>query len=239
MEDYDYEPSMMEEKTCEEDDDEDLSFINDEEEMNQIFMRLWINKYGNTSRDEMSRQLCISKAIKNDPNYYAENISWMVLSMGKMFPVYCRGKINDHYEVYRIYIHAAVTNNLSGPHYISIEEGEPFWVHSLTAMRKKFFQFEDFVSFERSSFLTFHHTDQLVPMRIKMLRQNIQLPTTLYPDRVFTQPDKFYFYSPQQSKEYSCELTNRSTQQIERLLFNIRQIYFRDKVPLPDKFLSI
>jgi hypothetical protein len=230
---------MMEDTSCEENDDEDLSFLSDDNIVNDIFMRMWSKQYGEITRDQLSRRLCTSKAIKNDPNYYTENISWMTLNMGKAFPVYCRGKINEQYEVFRIYIHAAVTNNLSGPHFISIEEGEPFWVHSLTAMRKKFFHFEDFVSFERSSFLTFHHTGELIPMRVKMLRQNIQVPTNTFPDRVYTQPDKFYFYSPQQVREHSYELTMRSTQQIERLLFNIRQIYFRDKVQLPEKFLTI
>jgi hypothetical protein len=206
--------------------------------MDGIFQKMWHDKYGPITREELSRQLCANKAIKNDTELYEEYIGWRKITLGDHFEVYCRGKINDVYHVFKINIYAAITNNLSGPHLLSIEGGEPFWVHSLTAMRKKFLNFEDYVSFERSSFLTFECLT-LTPVRIKMLRQNIDLPTDQIPDKIYTQPDKYYFYSAQDIKKPSTELSPRSVNQINRLLFSIKQVYFRDGVELPNKFYSV
>jgi len=206
------------------------------QQSDDIFLRLWHIKYGDITREELSRQLCKGRAIKNDTDVYEKFIQWRKIDLGDNYEVYCRGKINDVYEVTKIRIYSAISNNLSGPHLVSIEDGTPFWVHSLTALRKKFLQFEDFVSFERSAFITFE-CDTLTPIRIKMLRQNIVIPTEIVPDRVYHDPDRFYYYSPQDIKsEVSGELTQRSKAQINRLLFQVRQIYFRDNVILPDKF---
>ena len=194
---------------------------------------MWRQKYGDISREDMSRMVCKQKAIKNDPQIYESYLKDTVIELGDNYEIYCRGKINDKYEVFQVRIHGAVSNNLSGPHLVSIEGGESFWVHSLTALRKKFLKFEDFVSFERSSFITYE-CDTLRPIRVKMIRQHIQIPFSDPPEYIYNQPDKYYFYSPQDIKEISTELTQRSVCQINRMLFQIKQIYHRDNVQLPN-----
>lgn len=234
----------MEQDPQEEEEVDDFDYMEDDnfdgifEGIDGVFIKMWHQKYGEITREELSRQLCLNKAIKNDTDLFESWISWRVITLGDHYEVYCRGKINDEYVVYKINIYAAVTNNLSGPHLISIENGERFWVHSLTAMRKKFLNFEDFVSFERSSFVTFE-CNTLVPIRIKMLRQIIQIPIHEIPEKIYTQPGKFYFYSAQEAKKASTELSLRSVNQINRLLFSIKQVYFRDGVDIPEKFTSL
>lgn len=217
--------------------EEELEF-EDPDYVQWLLDKMWTDKYGDITRDELSRQLCLQKAIKNDPDFYSENVEYLKITLGESYPVYCRGKINDTYHVFRIYIFAALTNNLSGPHFVSVENNEPFWVHSLTALRKRFLQFEDFVSFERSSFITFEAAE-LTPVRLKMLRYNICIPTTEKPCRVYTAPNTYYeFNHSNHQKETSTELSPRSSMQIQRMIFNIKQIYHRDHVSIPS-FLNL
>lgn len=205
----------------------------DKSDLQWVLDTMWVQKYGNISRDELSRQICLHKAIKNDTEIYDQHLKDQTIELGYNYEVYCRGKINDRYQVFKINILGAVSNNLSGPHLVSIEDKEPFWVHSLTALRKKFLHFEDFVSFERSSFITYE-CDVLRCIRIKMIRQNIIIPEVPQPEIVYNQPQKFYYYTPQHVKESSHELSARSILQINRMLFQIQQIYYRDDVPLPN-----
>lgn len=212
----------------------------DELTLQDVVNSMWNRMHPGITRDELSRQVCLERAIKNSPEFYEARISWRKITFGRKFPIYCRGKINDEYVVYRIYIHAALDNNLSGPHLISIEDHEPFWVHSLTALRKKFFKFEDFVSFERSSFITIHNgVSDLIAVRIKMIRQNILLPTNIIPSRVYTSRTHYYMYTNHTVEKVNTHnLSPRSEQQIKRMMFNIKQIYFRDGVEIPS-FLQL
>ena len=212
--------------------DEELEF-EDPDYVQWMLDKMWSDKYGNITRDQLSRQLCLQKAIKNDTDFYSENVEALKITLGEEYPVYCRGKINDVYHVYRVYILGALTNNLSGPHLVSIEDNSPFWVHSLTALRKKFLQFEDFVSFERSSFITFEAAE-LTPVRLKMLRYNINISICQTPGKIYTAPDLHYeFNNTHHQKQTSTELSPRSAMQIQRMMFNIKQIYHRDHVPIP------
>ena len=151
---------------------------------------------------------------------YEEWLSWRVIDLKDHYPVYCRGLVNGEYVVYRINIFGGVKSNLSGPHYVQIEDNEPFWVHSLTALRKKFLKFEDFVSFERSSFITFEF-NTLTAVRIKMIRQIIKVDLLTPDEMIYITPDKMYTYNCTTPNPYSKALSPRSEQQIERLIFNI------------------
>lgn len=219
------------------DDDEsldiDTGFVMD------VMNRSWDQYYPNISRDRLSREVCLQKAIKNDTQFYNEEIKNHLITFGDDYPVYCRGKINDEYFVYRVVIHAALTNNLSGPHYVSIEDQSPFWVHSLTALRKKFLGFTDFVSFERSSFITWFTTEDLTPVRLKMIRQNIKVKMDILPTLIFTSPSHSYSYSNNHiHRQNSNTLSPRSQLQIKRMLFNIKQIHHRDGVYLPKLYFQ-
>jgi hypothetical protein len=66
-----------------------------------------------------------------------------------------------------------------------------------------------------------------------MIRQNLVIPILNTPDRVYNDPDRFYFYTPQIVRDISNKLTQRSVQQINRMLFQIKQIYYRDNVEIP------
>ena len=189
-----------------------------------IFDKMWHDKYGEITRDQLSRKICLEKTIKNDTTMYEDNLSWRVITLKDDYPVYCRGLVNGEYVVYRIHILGGVKPNLSGPHYIQIEDDPPFWVHSLTALRKKFFHFEDFVSFERSSFITFEF-DFLTAVRVKMIRQIIKVNLMVPDEMIYITPNKMYSYNSQMLKPETKNLSPRSTIQIERLIFNIRQIY--------------
>lgn len=226
------------EKLNESDDDESVD-INPQFVMD-VMNRSWDDYYPNISRDKLSREVCLQKAIKNNPQFYDEEIKNHQITFGKDYPIYCRGKINDEYFVYRVEIHAALTNNLSGPHYVSIENNPPFWVHSLTALRKKFLGFNDFVSFERSSFITWFTTENLTPVRLKMIRQNIKMRMDELPTNIFTSPTHSYNYSNNHiHRTSSNELSPRSELQIKRMLFNIKQIYHRDGVFMPKIYFQI
>jgi hypothetical protein len=197
------------------------------------FNRSWVEQHGNVSRDELSREVVLQRAIKNDPTFYEEYLSWYLIDFGDAFPIYCRGIHNGEYAVIMIKIYAAVCNNLSGPHLVSIENGERFWVHSLTALRKKFLQFEDFVSFERSSFITYNTREALVPVRLKMIRQIVKIDTSLIPQIIYTEPSKHYIYQSQPAKPSLQNLSPRSVLQLQRLLFQIKQVYYRDGIQVP------
>lgn len=216
---------------CESDDDELVDPLGSD--WDWIFTKLWHDKYGEITRDQLSRNICLEKTIKNDTAVYESNLSWRTITLKEDYPVYCRGLVNGIYVVYRIHILGGVKPNLSGPHYIQIEDDPPFWVHSLTALRKKFFLFEDFVSFERSSFITFEF-DSLTAIRVKMIRQIIKVDIMVPDEMIYITPQKMYSYNTPNVKSEAKSLSPRSTMQIERLFFNIRQIYYRDKQVMPD-----
>jgi hypothetical protein len=216
--------------------EEDTSPCEDPEwdNLDWLFDKMWHDKYGAITRDELSRQICLEKTIKNDTAQYETELSWRILdfSCRNGYPVYCRGLVEGVYVIYKVNILAAINKGLAGPHYVQIEDDEPFWVHSLTALRKKFLKFEDYVSFERSSFLTFEF-EYLTAVRIKMLRQIIQIPIETPNDRIFISPERCYDYTNTTTKIQTTELSPRSKLQIKRLIFNIQQIYFRDKGVTP------
>jgi hypothetical protein len=203
---------------------------------NDIFIRMWHQKYGSVTRDELSRNICLEKTIKNDTAQYQTELSWRILDYGvrNCYPVYCRGLVNGEYIIYRVYILAAINKGLSGPHLVQIEDDEPFWVHSLTALRKKFLMFEDYVSFERSTFMTFEF-QTLTAIRIKMLRQIILIPTMIPHDKIYITPERSYDYTNTNTRVETTELSPRSKVQIKRLIFNIQQIFFRDIGSIPSE----
>jgi hypothetical protein len=223
----------MEDLTCTESVETDSDYEVDVESWEWVLNNSWTQQHGNITRDALSRDVVLQKAIKNDPTFYEEYLSWYVIDFGDAFPIYCRGIQNNEYAVIMIKIYAAVYNNLSGPHLVSIEGGERFWVHSLTALRKKFLHFEDFVSFERSSFITYNTRTALVPVRLKMIRQIVKINTSLVPCIIYTEPSRHYTYHTQPAKPLLQNLSPRSVLQLQRLLFQIKQVYHRDGIQAP------
>ena len=72
-----------------------------------------------------------------------------------------------------------------------------------------------------------------------MIRQNIQLPTHIIPSRVYTSNSHYYMYHNHTVEKINTDkLSPRSEQQIKRMMFNIKQIYYRDGVELPS-FLQL
>jgi hypothetical protein len=80
-------------------------------------------------------------------------------------------------------IRAYATKPFFGPHLVSIfihseeqkSEMVTIWVHSLTFLRKELFQFQDRLSFERSTFLAPFHDSQTL-IRLKSIRGFITIP---------------------------------------------------------------
>lgn len=80
-------------------------------------------------------------------------------------------------------IRAYATKPFFGPHLVSIfihneeqkSEMVTIWVHSLTFLRKELFQFQDRLSFERSTFLAPFHDSQTL-IRLKSIRGFIIIP---------------------------------------------------------------
>jgi hypothetical protein len=80
-------------------------------------------------------------------------------------------------------IRAYATKPFFGPHLVSIfiqnedqvSEMITIWVHSLTFLRKEIFQFQDRLSFERSTFLAPFH-DSHILIRLKSIRGFITIP---------------------------------------------------------------
>jgi hypothetical protein len=89
-----------------------------------------------------------------------------------------------------------------GPHLVSIfysteteaQEMKTFWVHSLTYLRRNLFQFEDRLSFERSTYLIPFPDGQLL-IRLKSIRAFLILP--------FSSPNGEILPLPIQEKEES------------------------------------
>jgi hypothetical protein len=66
-----------------------------------------------------------------------------------------------------------------------------------------------------------------------MIRQIIRVDLITPDEMIFITPNKMYSYNSHLVKPDMKNLSPRSSGQIERLIFNIRQIYYRDKQQMP------
>jgi hypothetical protein len=93
------------------------------------------------------------------------------------------GFVNGERRYAHVILRACQIRPLFGPHLVSVfykngsEESEmkTFWVHSLTYLRRNLFQFEDRLSFERSTYLIPYQNGSLL-IRLKSIRAFLLLP---------------------------------------------------------------
>jgi hypothetical protein len=132
--------------------------------------------------------------------------------------LYCRGVTESNpstYRVYKIKIIDCENVPLHGAHCIEVYGSKPAWVTSLTAFRRDVLQFTDSVSFERS---TFYIGPGSKLVRLKLIRNIVYI----------NQPEKVNF----------TELTKKGIEQIERLKYQITQVYYRDMGLKPNITIS-
>ncbi len=67
-----------------------------------------------------------------------------------------------------------------------------------------------------------------------MIRLIIKVDIMIPDEMIYITPQKMYSYNTPCIKSETKNLSPRSIMQIERLFFNIRQIYYRDKQVIPD-----
>ena len=117
-----------------------------------------------------------------------------LLSLG-----YDEQKQHKKITYFRILKYTCPKSILQGPHEIlifpnlgNVESGYTFWVYSLTRLRNVFFQMEDRLSFERSTFLIDRKHHRLI--RLKNIRDKISLPqiqsTSISEISLFVLPNK-------------------------------------------------
>lgn len=92
-----------------------------------------------------------------------------------------------------------------GPHYVSIDNQEPFWVISLTALKRKFFDFVDKLSFERSFLLPMSESDYI---RLK----NIRCICTINPAKVLPETFVKVYVNPYHSVDIYVSKEGRYVQ---------------------------
>lgn len=93
------------------------------------------------------------------------------------------GIVKEERRFAHIILRACQIRPLFGPHLVSVfysKDNEPpemktFWVHSLTYLRRNLFQFEDRLSFERSTYVIPFQDGSLL-VRLKSIRAFIYLP---------------------------------------------------------------
>lgn len=128
----------------------------------------WTEKYANHNTDLSQSVLIISGRNRNTRTFYHIHI------------LYCM------YE------------SFTGPHYVSINGNSPFWVHSLTAFRREFFNFTDKLSFERSVFMCLDNGEVI---RLKIVRSYMQIPVfqpnfeMQQPFCVYKTPTTFFLFA--------------------------------------------
>jgi hypothetical protein len=130
-------------------------------------------------------------------------------------------------------IRAYATKPFFGPHLVSLfienehqkSEMVTLWVHSLTFLRKELFQFQDRLSFERSTFLApFQDSHSLI--RLKSIRGFISIPYAALND------GSVPIISPRKarSRERINQLLNRNIQTLITFLSRELDISMKDSI---------
>lgn len=144
----------------------------------------------------------------------------------------CRNSQND-FNFYTIRLHSCVRKPLLGPHLVSVIENDieypPFWVQSLTCLKKKFFDSCDTLSFERSAYIQIDGMEGPVPL--KDVRLLIELPRFSENEsiQIFTAPDVFHEDSVKTSALQS--IPRRKTkvhEQLNRCVVHFLTMYHRE-----------
>lgn len=90
-----------------------------------------------------------------------------------LYPMMIQGSVDKNVFQISIRIWGCLHTPFHGPHFVSIENSEPFWVQSLTCLKRQFFNFTDRLSFERCIYLIV--SDQIF-LRLKNVRCIATLP---------------------------------------------------------------
>jgi hypothetical protein len=105
------------------------------------------------------------------------------------YKVQMQGVTQEGCKTVVVHLHACVHTPFQGPHKVSFPGEEPFWVQSLTALKKNFFGFVDSLSFERCMYLVVEgHLLRLQNIRFiaTLPQQELQVG-----ERVFRTPTDF------------------------------------------------
>lgn len=102
---------------------------------------------------------------------------------------------------YHIQIIQCMYESFTGPHFVSINGNEPFWVHSLTAFRREFFNFTDKLSFERSVFMCLDNGEVI---RLKIVRSYMQIPVIVV-RQTAEYPPFLIYKTPSTQFEFACK----------------------------------
>jgi len=203
-------------------------------------------------------EMCNVKTIKNDLLWVQTLEKYILDEKSKNNDtaflwndfVYTRGFLtydqNLGYQIFRVKLIGCSSRPFHGAHYIQIEDQEPFWVHSLTALRRHFFKFKDYVSFERSTFYPLHWFGRSDPgpsvlLRLKLIRHLFDIPKIDMENgtKIYRTPDCYYTHK-KTSKSVRLNITERTKSQVDRVircLINTLNQEFKDKT-LSKAYLS-
>jgi hypothetical protein len=120
-----------------------------------------------------------------------------------------------------IRIHAAMYESFKGPHLVQIGDATPFWVHSLTAFRRDFFNLTDKLSFERSVFVCLSDGNVV---RLKIIRPYLKVneynANNLFNElqyiQVYRNPYKFFRVSKKDYEKQINIINYKKIQTIEQ-----------------------
>lgn len=121
-------------------------------------------------------------------------------------------------EFFIIRVLGALYEPFAGPHYVQIGEGEPFWVHSLTAFRREFFGLTDKLSFERSVFVGLSDGEVV---RLKIIRPYIFIPHEIViPEgqnlKIMKSPSSFFYITNRIMAKHKEDIAAKKAEAAER-----------------------
>jgi len=147
--------------------------------------QIWIDRLKRNSIRNISHTKWTEKYAN-----HAKNLAQAVLIIS--------GRNRDIRTFYHIQILHCMYESFTGPHFVSINGNAPFWVHSLTAFRREFFNFTVKLSFERSVFMCLDNGEVI---RLKIVRSYMEIPVfTPSPDQpisfcVYKTPASFFMFA--------------------------------------------
>jgi hypothetical protein len=150
----------------------------------------------------------------------------------------CVGYIHKIKKIVLVRIlHVAVSfKPLQGPHEIQLFyenenrtqwlHTEPFWVHSLTTLRRNIMGYQDRLSFERSTYLLYFPKQKC--LKIKNIRGYLTLPWKQGTFQVYSSLQNQGQNMTFEEKEKQAVVSLRTKQQTRRLLQHILNAYCRE-----------
>lgn len=176
--------------------------------------------------DSFFNSLCVKKKIRNPSkeqirqSFPKNNQGQLIISLN-FYMCICFGYRNKTKQWEEFIILNCTHTPLLGPHQLQYR-GQIISVNSLTYFRKKILKFEDFVSFDKSTFI---YVEDKKLFRLRYLRDKLQLPS-------YTHIGKMVSISPHSSQEKTPEQENpriysHKNKVINNLNNHFRRIYIQ------------